>query len=266
MSEELEHVDRRDIHRCLVDHREERLQVVRDRPQRVRPAPPANELEIPIHDRITQHVTGLARGRHRPNEDRKGAHPATLPAALERIADAVRITRVLGVQGHPRGSCRLNIRGHRRVHHRLRGRTRYSPRPHARSSPHRCHEPIASAGEIDENEYHRRLDALRRTAKSARRRRATRYRIGSGRRPGQAHSPAREPPDMLGVPRCQPVLAAWGDGAFVGGMPVGTVSPVTGSTMRISVCGRGGPTVTPLSSAVSEGSVLVRAGEHSVWP
>jgi hypothetical protein len=100
MSEELEHVDRRHLYRRLVDDREERLQIMGDRPQRVRPAPPTNELEIATHERITQHITGLARSRHRPNKDRKGAHLTTIPGALEHVADAVRFTRVLGGRGH----------------------------------------------------------------------------------------------------------------------------------------------------------------------
>ena len=36
--------------------------------------------------------------------------------------------------------------------------------------------------------------------------------------------------------------------------------------MHSSVWGSGGPTVSPLFAALSDGRVLVNTGEHSVWP
>ena len=55
------HVDRADIDRRLRHDREERLQIEHRRPQRVRPTATTNELEIAIHERITQHIRGLTR-------------------------------------------------------------------------------------------------------------------------------------------------------------------------------------------------------------
>ena len=59
-SEELEHVRRRHLHRVLRHHREERLQIERHRPQRVRPTPTSDELQIAIHQRMHR----ARNGRH----------------------------------------------------------------------------------------------------------------------------------------------------------------------------------------------------------
>ena len=56
MREELEHIRGRDLHRILGDHGEERLQIEGHRPQRVRPRPTSDELQIPIHHRIAQPI------------------------------------------------------------------------------------------------------------------------------------------------------------------------------------------------------------------
>ena len=58
--------------------------------QRVRPTPPTDELQVAVNDGITQHVTGLARGRSRPDDSRERTHPVTLPATLRQPADAPR--------------------------------------------------------------------------------------------------------------------------------------------------------------------------------
>ena len=67
-------IRRRDRHRVLPDHREERLQVKGHRPQRVRAAPARHELQIPVHQPVTQPVTDLARPRHETHKTRKAAH------------------------------------------------------------------------------------------------------------------------------------------------------------------------------------------------
>jgi hypothetical protein len=64
MGQELEHIRRGDLHRALPGHREERLQIEGHRPQRVRPAPACHELQIPVHQPLTQAITDLARPRH----------------------------------------------------------------------------------------------------------------------------------------------------------------------------------------------------------
>jgi hypothetical protein len=61
MRQELEHVRRFDRHRLLRHDREEHLQIKRHRPQRVRPAPPGDELEIAVDEWVTKRVTGLTR-------------------------------------------------------------------------------------------------------------------------------------------------------------------------------------------------------------
>ena len=45
-------------------------------------------------------ITDLARRRNAPDQTRERVHPRTLPAALAGPADAPKITRVLGDQGH----------------------------------------------------------------------------------------------------------------------------------------------------------------------
>jgi hypothetical protein len=62
MGQELEHVRRPHGHRVLRHDREEHLQIERHRPQRVRPAPARDELEIAVDERIAERVTGLTRG------------------------------------------------------------------------------------------------------------------------------------------------------------------------------------------------------------
>jgi len=71
MREELEHVRRSLFYRVLADHREERLQIERNRPHRVRPRPPSHELQIAIHQRITKAIPLHARRRNTPDQGRK---------------------------------------------------------------------------------------------------------------------------------------------------------------------------------------------------
>jgi hypothetical protein len=62
LSEELEHIRGRHGHRDAINDGEEHLQVERHRPHRVRPTPPADELEIAVNKRLTQRVSGLTDG------------------------------------------------------------------------------------------------------------------------------------------------------------------------------------------------------------
>ena len=79
MRQELEHIRRGDLHRVLPDHREERLQIEGHRPQRVRPAPARHELQIPVHQPLTQAIPDLARPRHETRKTREAAHFSTIP-------------------------------------------------------------------------------------------------------------------------------------------------------------------------------------------
>jgi hypothetical protein len=63
MRQELEHVRRGHLDRVLPGHLEEHLQVEGHRSQRVRPALARHELQIPIHQPVTQRV------RTSPNPD-----------------------------------------------------------------------------------------------------------------------------------------------------------------------------------------------------
>ncbi len=99
MGEEVEHICGHDLGRVLVDHTEEGLQVMRDRPKRVRPGPARHERQVRVDQRITQFETGLTTARRGPDQARKGAHPCMILAASEIHGDTRWITRVLGVQG-----------------------------------------------------------------------------------------------------------------------------------------------------------------------
>jgi hypothetical protein len=85
VGQELEHVRRRDLHRVPGDHAEERLQVERHRPQRVRPRAPRHELQVTIHEPVTQGITDLAQPRRRPHHLRK-AHHGCFPSSASRYA------------------------------------------------------------------------------------------------------------------------------------------------------------------------------------
>jgi hypothetical protein len=49
-------------------------------------------------------------------------------------------------------------------------------------------------------------------------------------------------------------------------VPIGTVSPVLGSMILVSMLGSGRPIVLALSSTLSSVRVCAATGEHSVWP
>src|SRR5687768_14550987 len=99
MREELEHVGSHHVERRLFHDREECLQVMSDGAQRVRPTPPTDELQVAVDDGITQDVTGHARERSGPDDNRKRTYPVRLPATLRQPTDAPKITRVSGVLG-----------------------------------------------------------------------------------------------------------------------------------------------------------------------
>jgi hypothetical protein len=61
MREEVEHIGGDHLGRLVVGHREEGLQIMGDRPQRVRAGPAGDELEVGIDQRITQREAGLPR-------------------------------------------------------------------------------------------------------------------------------------------------------------------------------------------------------------
>jgi hypothetical protein len=72
----------------LHDNSEERLQVERDRPKRVRPGPTSHELELQIDEPMAERIAGVARPSDGTDKGRKGSHPRTLSAADEMHGDA----------------------------------------------------------------------------------------------------------------------------------------------------------------------------------
>jgi hypothetical protein len=58
VGDEVEDVGGGDLNRLLVDDGEERLQIVGDRPHRVRPRPPGHERQVRVDDRIAQRAAG----------------------------------------------------------------------------------------------------------------------------------------------------------------------------------------------------------------
>jgi hypothetical protein len=98
MGQEVEHVRRGDRRRLLVDDLEERLQVMGDGAQRVRPGAAGHELQIGVDQRVTQRLPGVATRRRRSNEAGEVAHRGMVTVAGGSHADATRITRVLGVR------------------------------------------------------------------------------------------------------------------------------------------------------------------------
>ena len=99
MGEELEHVGRLNVDRVFVDDGEERLQVERDRPQRVRSGSTRDELQITVDQRITQLEAGLTRSRRRTDQARRRKSSAQARSTRRTLADVRKITRVLGVWG-----------------------------------------------------------------------------------------------------------------------------------------------------------------------
>lgn len=83
MREEREHVRCGHLDRVPIHDGEERLQVMRDRPQRVRTGTPSDERQVRIDQRITQLETGLTTGVRRTDKTRREAHRNMLPAPNE---------------------------------------------------------------------------------------------------------------------------------------------------------------------------------------
>jgi hypothetical protein len=52
-----------------------------------RPAPARHELQIPVHQPITQPVTDLARPRHETRKTREAAHFSTIPVSDARTLE-----------------------------------------------------------------------------------------------------------------------------------------------------------------------------------
>ena len=97
--DELEHIGRGDVDGILVDDREERLQIMDDRSQRVRTRPARDKRKVGVHQRIAQRVAGLPTGRRGSDQARELVHPGLLQPASERHGDATWIIRVLGGRG-----------------------------------------------------------------------------------------------------------------------------------------------------------------------
>jgi integrase len=95
-SDEVEHVHRTHLEWVLRHHAEERLQIERRRPHRVRSGPSGHERQIAIHQRVAQLIADLAGRIGDTNQARRPRHPRTLAAPGEMHADTRWITRVLG--------------------------------------------------------------------------------------------------------------------------------------------------------------------------
>ena len=90
MSEELEHVRRGDLDRILRHDREERLQIERHRPQRVRPSTTGDELQIAIHQRITQLEPGITtqQSTNEPGKEKSSsAHAPSTTETMSRMSE-----------------------------------------------------------------------------------------------------------------------------------------------------------------------------------
>src|SRR5438270_2595269 len=100
MGHKVEDVSRGHLVRRLLDDGEERPQVMRHRPQRVRPRPPSNEGKIRIDQRIPKREPLLTSRGRRSNKTRGEHHHNTLALPCERHADTTWIIRVLGDMWH----------------------------------------------------------------------------------------------------------------------------------------------------------------------
>jgi hypothetical protein len=118
VSEELEHVSRLHVDRLLVDDTEERLQVERDRPQRVGLNPTRHELQIAIKQKMAERVTGLTRQRDGTNQARE--------EASEHVPSARRDTRGCNID-HPciKRSVRSTTAGRRTERAYISNRSRH---------------------------------------------------------------------------------------------------------------------------------------------
>ena len=96
---EVEDVRRGHVNGVLVDDREERLQIMRDRSQRVRPGPARHESQIGIGQRISQGEPDLPAARRGSDETWELGHADMLQPTSERHGDTRWIIRVLGDRG-----------------------------------------------------------------------------------------------------------------------------------------------------------------------
>jgi hypothetical protein len=71
LRQELEHIRGSDLEQVLADQSEERLQFESRRPQRVRPSPSSDELQVPVNQRIAEPIPHHARPRDRAHQQRK---------------------------------------------------------------------------------------------------------------------------------------------------------------------------------------------------
>jgi hypothetical protein len=85
--DEVEDVRGDDLDRVLVDDREERLQIMGDRPQRVRPRPTGHERQVRINQRVTQREASLPASTRGSDQARERVHPHMLPTASEMHGD-----------------------------------------------------------------------------------------------------------------------------------------------------------------------------------
>ncbi len=102
MGKEVQHVDGGDLGRVLHNHREERLEIERHRPQHVRPRPARHELQITIHQPMAQQIPDLTGPRHSADKTREAAHRSTLPPPGRMHPYASDITHVLGDMSPPK--------------------------------------------------------------------------------------------------------------------------------------------------------------------
>jgi hypothetical protein len=100
IGEKLKHIRRQHIARILDDHGEKRLQIKGHRPNRVRPSPARNELQIPINQRIAKPIPRLPRHRSPAHQTRKRSHHRTLAAPGMPARNDTNITRVLSGTEH----------------------------------------------------------------------------------------------------------------------------------------------------------------------
>jgi hypothetical protein len=96
LRKELEHVRRSYGERFVGHDHEERLQIKRNRPKRVRPSPPSDELQIPVDQRMTEPIPHPARHRHQAHQQRETSHDRTLAGPRSPARYDTNITRVLG--------------------------------------------------------------------------------------------------------------------------------------------------------------------------
>jgi hypothetical protein len=107
--DERQHIGRPDLIRRLGDHREEHLQVIGSRQHRIRPAPPAQELQIHIgqrHPDPDSQLTGaVTRTRHAKTSSAhsKGSHRHGRHNPSRVVEMTRKITYITCMSVHPGG-------------------------------------------------------------------------------------------------------------------------------------------------------------------